>query len=170
MNRLLCFDLDGTLIEGHVRPKEGGGFEEIRPFSEVIPLPNVKARLANVVDSGAHIAICTNKAGVGFGHHTPTDCYEKAVKVLETLELPCLMSRELSWHEAYGHPHASLEQYRGDDPERKPNPGMLLAAMARHGAEPATTTMIGDMEVDEEAAIRAGCAFIHASRYFGWPD
>lgn len=170
MNKLLCLDLDGTLIKGHVEPKPGGGFKEIQPFEVVTPLPNVRRTLAVLLDDNFRIAICTNKAGVAFGHQTVPDCMNKAEKTLYALGLPPIGSDEVSWHEAYGHPHATVDAYRFDDPERKPNPGMLLAAMARHGAEPSTTIMVGDMEVDEMAAARAHVGFRHASVFFGWKE
>lgn len=168
MNRLLCLDLDGTLIEGHVRPKPEGGFEEIQPFEAVVPLPKVRDVLHWRLEDGWRIAICTNKAGVAFGHHTVSDCHKKAKLVLAELNLPSIGSEELSWHEAYGHPSATITGYRFEDPERKPRPGMLLAAMARHGAEPLTTTMVGDMQVDSEAAMRAGTKFEWAHDFFVW--
>ena len=50
----------------------------------------------------------------------------------------------------------------GDDahPWRKPNPGMLLAASARHGIDLSQSWMIGDSPRDAEAGRRAGCRTI----------
>jgi HAD superfamily hydrolase (TIGR01662 family) len=45
-----------------------------------------------------------------------------------------------------------------DHPDRKPNPGMLLRAMADHNIDPAKSFMIGDQPSDMEAARRAGWA------------
>ena len=42
-------------------------------------------------------------------------------------------------------------------PDRKPNPGMLLAAARRHGLDLARSWMVGDHERDVEAGRRAGC-------------
>ncbi len=44
------------------------------------------------------------------------------------------------------------------DPRRKPNPGMLLEAAAKHGLDLSRSWMIGDSERDIEAGRRAGCA------------
>ena len=49
--------------------------------------------------------------------------------------------------EAYIHP---------DHPDRKPNPGMILRAVAEHDIDPAKSFMIGDQPTDIEAAKRAG--------------
>lgn len=43
------------------------------------------------------------------------------------------------------------------DPDRKPNPGMLLKAAERHGLDLAKSWMIGDKEGDVTAGHRAGC-------------
>ena len=43
-------------------------------------------------------------------------------------------------------------------PDRKPNPGMLLRAIAEHDLDPARSLMIGDQPSDLEAARRAGVA------------
>jgi HAD superfamily hydrolase (TIGR01662 family) len=55
---------------------------------------------------------------------------------------------------------------------RKPKPGMLYAIMSHYGIDPADTLFVGNDEVDREAALRAGTAFIWASDFFnnssGW--
>ena len=43
-------------------------------------------------------------------------------------------------------------------PDRKPNPGMLLAAAARHGLDLSRSWMIGDRESDVRTGLRAGVA------------
>jgi D-glycero-D-manno-heptose 1,7-bisphosphate phosphatase len=42
-------------------------------------------------------------------------------------------------------------------PRRKPGTGMLREAMAKHGATPAETVMIGDGLIDLQAAAAIGC-------------
>lgn len=160
---LHIFDLDGTLIEGHVeRPDPKGPFVQVRPFLDVVVRPNVREVLDAIRAEGVQIAIATNKAGVGFGHHTIRDCATKRAAVLHDLGLPVATR----WYEAYGHPRADLPQYRFDDFMRKPNPGMLLQACIDARVEPADATMIGDMDADALAAERAGCDFVWEEDYF----
>ncbi len=45
-------------------------------------------------------------------------------------------------------------------PRRKPNPGMLLEAAAKHGLDLAASWMVGDNEKDVIAGQRAGCRTI----------
>lgn len=42
------------------------------------------------------------------------------------------------------------------DPDRKPNPGMFLKALAKHGIDPAASVSLGDSGRDRVAAERAG--------------
>ena len=43
-----------------------------------------------------------------------------------------------------------------DHPDRKPNPGMILKAIADWGLEPSRAILVGDKPSDREAAARAG--------------
>lgn len=50
---------------------------------------------------------------------------------------------------------------------RKPDPGMLLAAMDDVKVLPVNTLMVGDRPEDEEAAKNANCDFMWADEFFG---
>lgn len=166
--RLTIFDLDGTLIEGHVdRPDPDGPFVQRLDFLDVRPLPGRAAEIAQLLDNGGEVAIATNKAGVGFGHHTVEDCRRKEELVRDALGF---RGRGVSWHECYYHPDARFETYRRDSFFRKPRPGMLVAAMLAHCAGPRETLMVGDMEADRGAAEAAGCNFAWAQDYFAGDD
>ena len=55
------------------------------------------------------------------------------------------------------HPQAPLERYRHPDPpNRKPNPGMILQALADWPIDRERSILIGDKPSDMEAATRAG--------------
>ncbi|HQN52356.1 MAG TPA: HAD hydrolase-like protein, partial [Phenylobacterium sp.] len=55
------------------------------------------------------------------------------------------------------HPEAAEARYRHPDPpDRKPNPGMLLRAMAEHPVDVSRSLMVGDKDGDVEAGQRAG--------------
>lgn len=49
-------------------------------------------------------------------------------------------------------------------PQRKPNPGMLLEAAARHSLDLAASYMVGDRWRDVEAGARAGCRTVLIDR------
>src|SRR5690606_16820403 len=55
------------------------------------------------------------------------------------------------------HAEATDARYRHPDhPDRKPNPGMILRAVAEHRIDPARSFLVGDQPSDLEAARRAG--------------
>lgn len=163
---LYLFDLDGTLIEGHVsRPDPKGPFVEVHPFSEVHVLPGRRAKLEALLDAGARLGICTNKAGVAFGHSTVEECREKAQLCCEKLGL---VAREgtVSWTECYDHPDGKIELYRVDSFYRKPAPGMILKSLIFHEVDPSRTLFVGDMDCDREAAARAGVDYMDVGDFF----
>jgi phosphoglycolate phosphatase-like HAD superfamily hydrolase len=49
----------------------------------------------------------------------------------------------------------------------KPAPDHLLMAIARTNVDPAETVYIGDMDVDHQAAMRAGVDYMHAAWGYG---
>ncbi|MEU1821274.1 HAD family hydrolase [Streptomyces abikoensis] len=51
----------------------------------------------------------------------------------------------------------------------KPAPDPLLLALVDLCADPSQATFVGDMEVDQEAARRAGVAYVHAAWGYGSP-
>ncbi len=73
------------------------------------------------------------------------------------------LAREGAWIDAIYvcpfHHGASVAAYHHPDhPDRKPNPGMVLRALAELDLEPARTILIGDKASDLEAARRGGIA------------
>jgi len=55
------------------------------------------------------------------------------------------------------HAEATVDEWRHPDhPERKPNPGMILRAMAEHRIDQSRSFLIGDQASDIEAARRGG--------------
>lgn len=164
---LYLFDLDGTLIEGHVSRDESGEFITRHPFEEVHLLPGRKEKLALLLDRGAKIGICTNKAGVAFGHNTIAECVKKAKLCTELLGLDDAGNAgRVSWTECYDHPEGKIEAYRNDSFYRKPAPGMILKSLIFHEVDPRHALFVGDLDSDTRAAQRAGVSFMHADSFF----
>ncbi|HEY5006697.1 MAG TPA: HAD family hydrolase [Caulobacteraceae bacterium] len=62
-----------------------------------------------------------------------------------------------AWYYCPFHPDAAVAAYRhADHPDRKPNPGMVLRALADFATVPERAFLIGDQPSDIEAARRAG--------------
>ena len=64
----------------------------------------------------------------------------------------------------------SAHTTKDDAEESKPDPDILLAAMARVGARPDSTVMVGDTPYDIEAAHRAGIEIIALRCGGHWSD
>lgn len=135
------FDRDGIV---NVSPGPGRYVERVEDFHLQ---PEFLAALRVVRRRGYEAAIITNQRGVARGRMT-----------METVEL------------IHGHLRADLARAGlslldifvctdEDDraPRRKPNPGMLLEAAAKHHLDLAASWMVGDQERDVEAGRRAGC-------------
>jgi histidinol phosphatase-like enzyme len=52
-------------------------------------------------------------------------------------------------------------------PDHKPSPGMLNRILRRFGAATEEALYVGDLDIDREAARRAGIAFEWARDFFG---
>jgi D-glycero-D-manno-heptose 1,7-bisphosphate phosphatase len=72
-------------------------------------------------------------------------------------ELAAAGGRIDAFYFAPHHPQAAAESYRHPDPpDRKPNPGMILRALADWPIDRERSVLVGDKPSDMEAAERAG--------------
>ncbi|MBC7768795.1 MAG: HAD-IIIA family hydrolase, partial [Phycisphaerales bacterium] len=142
----ILFDRDGTLIvdEGYTYKLEDlrwqpGAIEAIRTAN----------------DAGTLAIVVTNQSGVARG------LYSEA----EMRRFHAHMQTELAKHGAhidafYHCPHhgeGSIPAFtHADHPDRKPNPGMLRRALLEWPIDPARAFVVGDTELDTQAAAAAG--------------
>lgn len=140
------FDRDGTLNidEGYTHRLEDlqwtpGAIEAIRAVN----------------DAGRFCIVVTNQAGVARG------LYEEA----DMDKFHAGMQAALAGHGAHidafyhcpFHAEASVERWRHPDhPDRKPNPGMIERAIVEWPIAREGSVLIGDRDLDMEAARRAG--------------
>jgi D-glycero-D-manno-heptose 1,7-bisphosphate phosphatase len=169
--QLVIFDADGTLrrttVPGQPCPNGPDEWEV---------MPNVRKTLLRVLVTAPRfgewemvrgIGVASNQGGVGLGYLTA----EMAAGLLGDLVAAVypVMDRE-----AFGRVRARVIMCpHAPDAGcgcRKPQPGMLWWLMGHYGAAPPTTLYVGDMESDQEAASYAGCHFMWAKDFFGWPD
>lgn len=167
--KLIIFDVDGTLSE----------------YKTGQILPNVRETLA-ALPTGIKFALASNQGGVGLNYWMRTDNFgnpdnyptewdvrAQIEKLLKELNLEAntylsfaYQSRQSGkWNPMPLASETDLEFWRHD--WRKPEAGMLLRAMSDFEVSPDDTLMIGDWSEDEEAALKAGCAFQHADDFFG---
>ncbi|MSO65601.1 MAG: HAD-IIIA family hydrolase [Alphaproteobacteria bacterium] len=138
---LVLLDRDGVLN------RERADF--VKTVEEVVMIPGSAAAVARLNRAGHRVAVVTNQSVVGRGliDAARLDAINRAVE------------RDLAAHGG----HLDLLLACTDPPwapsaRRKPQPGMLLEAMAHFSVPAAETVMIGDSLRDMESAVAAGCA------------
>jgi D-glycero-D-manno-heptose 1,7-bisphosphate phosphatase len=106
-------------------------------------------------DAGWAVAAVTNQSGVARGlfDEAQVGRFHAAMDAA----LAASGARIDAWYYCPFHPDAVVPAYRhADHPDRKPNPGMVLRALADFAMPPERAFLIGDQASDIEAARRAG--------------
>ena len=141
-------DRDGVLIVDCGYPH--------RP-DQLILIPGAAEAVKRLNAAGYVVVIVTNQSGVARGLFS-----EETMHGFNALLIARLAEAGARIDAVYAcpfHAEAADDRYRHPDhPDRKPNPGMLLKAVAEHDLDPARSLMIGDQASDMEAARRAGVA------------
>jgi D-glycero-D-manno-heptose 1,7-bisphosphate phosphatase len=142
----LFLDRDGVL-------NEDPGY--VHRWEDFHWIPGAREAVAAFNAAGWLVFVVTNQSGVGRGYYTEADVH--ALHAQMTLSLAEAGGRIDAYYYCPHHPEASHEAYRHPDPpDRKPNPGMLLKAMADWPVDRERSLMVGDKDADLEAARRAG--------------
>jgi D-glycero-D-manno-heptose 1,7-bisphosphate phosphatase len=151
----IILDRDGTLIDV-VRDEETGVISVAWAPSQLRFLPGVLEGLELLKAAGFVFAIATNQPGPAKGQFSVDAVHRTHHALVAALaELGVAVSSvEVCWHHPQRSPHGVRELQVSCDC-RKPEPGLLLRAMAHAEFDPARTWMIGDSPVDVEAARRA---------------
>jgi D-glycero-D-manno-heptose 1,7-bisphosphate phosphatase len=144
----VIFDRDGVLNVDHGYVGEIDRLEWIAGARRAIRRLN---------EAGLAVAVVTNQSGVARGYFDLA-----AVERLHEA-MRADLAVEGAWLDAIYVcpflPEAVVATYaHPDHPDRKPNPGMILRALADLDLDPQRTLMIGDKASDLEAARRAGVA------------
>lgn len=151
--QLYIFDVDGTLT----KTKSGNLFRKHAGDWEV--LPGVEEKLKGLKANGAKLAIASNQGGISFGYMEQGDMDRELTVLAAQLDIDYV-------EVCYIHPKATIEEYQGESYDRKPQPGMLLKILGYACIVPSQAVMIGDRQVDSEAAIAAGMEFIEGAKFF----
>jgi D-glycero-D-manno-heptose 1,7-bisphosphate phosphatase len=151
-NLALFFDLAGTLVamdETRQLPIDAKGHVTITL------LPGVREKLLPIHD---HLMfVVTNQAGVKRGR------FRLAQVEAAMAELDRQLDDILTGWQICPHDDADGCQCR------KPKAGMILELADIHGVDLKGSTMVGDQEIDEQAARAGGVGkFIYAKDFFGW--
>jgi D-glycero-D-manno-heptose 1,7-bisphosphate phosphatase len=121
-------------------------------------LDNVTAGLARMAAMGFELVIVTNQSGIARGYYSEDDMHAFHHALCERLA-----SERIGIAGIYYcpfHPSEGIGPYRRASPLRKPRPGMILQAAARHDLDLSASFTIGDNESDILAGQAAGCRTI----------
>lgn len=144
----MIFDRDGVLIIDH------GYVAQIERLEWV---SGARKAVAELNAAGIAVIVATNQSGVARGlfDMEAVARFHGAMQADLALE----HGRIDAFYVCPFHPDAVVESYRcADHPDRKPNPGMINAALADFQVAPGRAIVIGDKSSDIAAARAAGVA------------
>ena len=144
--RAVILDRDGVLNVDH-------GY--VGQVERLEWMPGARRAVRRLNDASVLAIVATNQSGVARGLFTEADVDRVHGAMQEALARDG--ARIDAFYVCPFHDEAVDPAYaHSDHPDRKPNPGMLLRAMAAFDLDPEHTVLIGDQARDLEAARRAG--------------
>ncbi len=191
MNKLVAFDLDGTLVDSRRDLADSAN----QLIEEMGGAPLTEEAIGRMVGEGAGLLVrrALTAAGLPFsGAALPRflEIYDRRMLnftspyagVVEAVTIARAHARvvvltnkplapSLRMLEAFGLRELFADVVGGDGPlGRKPEPAALAALIADAGASAATTLMVGDSAIDHETARRAGVQCCLVSFGFGFAN
>lgn len=144
-HKALFLDRDGVINVDH-------GYVHKPEQTDWVPGIFDLARAARA--AGYALVVVTNQAGIARGYYDEAQfrAYTRWMHARFAEEGAPLLATYYCPH----HPEAGQGAYKVACACRKPEPGMLLEAIGRHGLDPAGSVMVGDTPKDMEAAAAAG--------------
>lgn len=140
------FDRDGVLIPD-------SGYPHLD--EDLVLIPGAAEAVRRLNNLGYFVVIVTNQSGVARGYFT-----EAQMNAFNDALVRKLAAKGARIGAVYACPFhkdaADPAWFHPDHPDRKPNPGMILRAIADHDLDPNRSFLIGDRQSDLEAARRAG--------------
>lgn len=139
-------DRDGVLIIDSGYPHRD---------ADLVLIPGAADAVRHLNGLGYLVVIVTNQSGVARGLFSEDQMH--AFNALLVRRLAAGGGRVGAVYACPFHNEAEDPKwFHPDHPDRKPNPGMILRAIAEHDIDPARSFLIGDRPSDTEAARRAG--------------
>lgn len=125
-------------------------------------IPGAKEAIKRLNDAGYFVFVVSNQAGVARGYFSEEDV--RTLHLWMASELRAAGAHVDAFEYCPDHPEGTVARYRRVSNRRKPSPGMLLDCMARWPINRDESFLIGDKDIDMEAAKAAG---IRGHRFTG---
>jgi len=138
-------DRDNTIIQdkGYTHKKEDMHF-----------LPKAISGLKTLHEAGYLLIIVTNQSGIARGLYTEEQYQAFKAEMHSKLQQQGIMIKDEFF--CPHHPEKGVGEYKKDCDCRKPKPGMLEEAIAKHSIDRKKSWTIGDKAADIEAGLAAG--------------
>ena len=117
-------------------------------------IPGAKESVRRLNDLGYRVVVVTNQAGVAHGYYD-----EDTVQALHVWMQDQLAAKGAfidAFYYCPYHSEARVEKFRRQHTDRKPEPGMILRALSDLNVDRQRSFLVGDKQIDVEAARRAG--------------
>lgn len=141
--KAVFLDRDGVLIED---------VNYLSRVEQISILDGVEDGLLRLQDSGFHLVVTTNQAGIAralFTESTLNEIHSYLDNLFKLRGIHVSM-----WNYCPHHPSIGTDKYKVSCPCRKPEPGMLLKASSELNLDLEKSYLIGDKISDIEAANR----------------
>jgi D-glycero-D-manno-heptose 1,7-bisphosphate phosphatase len=137
----------------------------IRDLADLHLMPGAAEAIRKLNDLGVPAILATNQSGPARGYYPETWVHSLNNRVQELLQ-----AGGASLDDMFYCPHlpdGTVAEYTQDCRCRKPEPGMLEDAAAKHGIDLSLSYMIGDKSTDVEVGQKAGCRTVLLRSGFG---